>query len=66
MESKIEACPKCGKNDFKVIETLVHRGEFYEGTLDVHSCMENSTDSVTCINCNFELPMEGIEIEYCG
>ena len=66
MEIKLKVCPKCGENDFKVIETLVHRAEFGDGgTLDVYTCMENSTDSVTCTKCGYEVPMEQVEVEYC-
>ena len=64
---KTKVCPKCGKNEFIVIERLFHDAEFdEEGVLTAHHCFDNETYSVICKHCDFELDTDDIEIDYCG
>ena len=59
-------CSKCGGKNFTVIESLVHKGFFEGNKLMVYSCVDNNTDAVMCRNCETEIPLDEIEIDYCG
>ena len=61
--SKIKQCPSCEKNEeFTVVETLVHRGNFDDGQLNVKN-RDNTIDSVTCDSCQHQFTAAEIENE---
>jgi predicted nucleic-acid-binding Zn-ribbon protein len=58
---KITGCPKCGENEFLIIESITRRAAFSdEGVLDCFGVKDNAVETLLCRNCEYEFPASEI------
>jgi predicted nucleic acid-binding Zn-ribbon protein len=65
-EKKLDKCPKCGGNNFRVVEWETYAGEFVDGKLIYSTLKDNGIESVTCHDCGEVLDDSEIELEFVG
>jgi len=63
----MQNCPKCGGNNFLVVEWESYKGEIVEGKLLYSALKGNGIESVFCNDCGVDITdTEGLELEYVG
>ena len=62
----MDKCPKCGGNNFDVVEWETYQGEFVDGKLEYSTLKDNGIESVTCHDCGEEIDDSEIELEFVG